>query len=99
MAWASWKESKSAGSVQGRRWPAYAEHTVRKWVYLVDYPNLRVDNAYRVWMRERSAHLWVGDAVGRGGLGPSGAVAAKTPATYGQRRALPLSSSSCSART
>ena len=47
------------GSVQGRRWPAYAEHTVRKWVYLMDYPNLRVDNAYRVWMRERSAHLWV----------------------------------------
>ena len=29
------------------------------WVYLVDFPNLSVDNAYRVWMRERSAHLWL----------------------------------------
>ena len=58
VAWASWNPNR-LGSVQGRRWPAYAEHTVRKWVYLMDYPNLRVDNAYRVWMRERSAHLWV----------------------------------------
>ena len=58
VAWASWNPDR-LGLVQGRRWPAHAEHTVRKWVYLVDYPNLRVDNAYRVWMRERSAHLWV----------------------------------------
>ena len=26
---------------------------------MVDFPNLSVDNAYRVWMRERSAHLWL----------------------------------------
>ena len=58
VAWATWTPNR-LGVLQGRRWPAHAKFTVRKWVYLVDYPNIRIDNAYRVWMRERSAHLWV----------------------------------------
>jgi len=55
VAWASWNPDR----LGHRPWPAHAEHTARMWVYLVDFPNLSVDNAYRVWMRERSAHLWL----------------------------------------
>lgn len=58
VAWASWNAAPK-GPEQARHWPAYAEHTVRNWVYLVDYPNIRVDSAFRVWMKERDAHLWV----------------------------------------
>ena len=58
VAWAKWNPDR-LGHVQGRRWPAHAEHTARKWVYLVDFSNLRVDYAYRVWMKEKSVHLWV----------------------------------------
>ena len=55
VAWASWNPDR----LGHRPWPAHAEHTARKRVYLVDFPNLSVDNAYRVWMKEKSAHLWV----------------------------------------
>ena len=39
-------------------WHEHAVHSTRLWTYLVDYPNVRLDSGYRVWMRSGRAHLW-----------------------------------------
>ena len=57
-AWASWDPPAMDYRL---RWPAYAWKRVHDWAFLVDYAtgNARVDTAYRIWMRERGAHVLV----------------------------------------
>ena len=57
-AWASWDFPAMDYRL---RWPAYAWKRVHDWAFLVDYAtgNARVDTSYRIWMRERGAHVLV----------------------------------------